>query len=398
MKNPGNPKFWIIDEEAAAIVRRVYGMSLGGMGIEQIATALQNDGVMTPTHYYLGKGIHRPGLKACKEPDAWNNSSVFTILTQREYVGDVINFKTFSKSHKVKKRLKNSEENQKVFLDVHKPIIDRATWEKVQQKRGQIRKRAQKSGERNMFSGLLFCADCGGNMNFHFLQKNTTIHYFNCSNNNKARKTCASTHYIRVDFLEQVVLQEIRRLTKFANRYEKQFAELIMGQSQQVADDGIKRKKKELDAMKARDCELDKLFSSLYESNIAGKISDERFAKLSAGYEQEQGELAGKIKALAAELEKTTGKTMNTDMFLSTVRKYTRAKKLTARMLGELIERIEVYQSEKVDSVWVQRLTIHYTCVGEIAIPETLSLPVPEVKMQTRKGVTVAYDATGKIA
>jgi len=255
MKNSQNPKFWIIDEEAAGIVRRIYGMSLSGMGIERIATALQNDGVMTPTHYYLSKGIHRPGLKAGKEIDAWNHSSVEKILTQQEYVGDVINFKTFSKSHKVKKRLENPEENQRVFLDVHKPIIDRATWEKVQQKRGRTRKRIQKCGEHSIFSGLLFCADCGGNMNFHFLQKNNAIHYFNCSNNNKARKTCDSTHYVRVDFLEQVVLQEIRRLTRFANRYEKQFAELVMGQSQQIADDEIKRKKKELDTMKARDRE-----------------------------------------------------------------------------------------------------------------------------------------------
>jgi DNA invertase Pin-like site-specific DNA recombinase len=393
IKDPDNPKRWIVDEDAADIVRRIYGMSLDGMGIEQIATALQGDGIMTPTHYWISKGVNRPGLKACKEPDKWNHSTVAKILSLQEYCGDVINFKTYSKSFKHKQRIANSEENMAIFRDVHKAIIDRATWEKVQQKRGKVRKRKQQDGEHNMFSGLLVCADCGGNMNFHFNQKNHDIQYFNCSNNNSSRKTCPTTHYIRVDFLEQVVLGEIRRLTRFASRYEDQFAQVVMGHSQQTAADEQKRKRKELDAMTARDRELDTLFERIYEDNVAGKISDERFVKMSAKYEQEQAELSGKIKALRAELEKATDKSMTSDMFISTVRKYTRAKKLSPRMLNELVERIEVHQAEKVDGVHVQRLTIHYHCVGEIDIPDVLSLPVPDVQVQTRKGVTVAYSA-----
>ena len=366
-------------------------MTMNGIGSEQIATALERDGILTPTNYYLIRGIRRPGIKDSAKPDAWNSSTVIKILGQREYCGDVVNFKTFSKSYKVKKRIENSEENMKIFLDIHQPIIDRAVWEKVQIQRGKIRKRTQNNGERSMFSGMLFCADCGGNMNFHFNQRNPDIEYFNCSNNNKARKTCDKTHYIRVDFLEQVVLGEIRRLTKFASRHEQQFAEIVMGQSKQFLQDGLNRKRKELAAMKLRDRELDRLFQSLYESNQSGKISDERFAKMSASYELEQGNLATKIKSFATELERESSKSVTADMFIGAVRGYTRAKKLTPRMLAELVERIEVFHAEKASGVHIQRLTIHYNCVGEIAIPEMLSIPAPDVRVRTRRGVTVAY-------
>ena len=276
-----------------------------------------------------------------------------------------------------------------IFKDVHEPIVGRAAWERIQEKRGKVRKRKSFDGEKNMFSGLLVCADCGHNLWFHFNQKNYDIKYFNCSNYKGNRGTCQSTHYIRVDFLEQVLLQEIRRLTKLASKHEADFAKLVMGHSKQSDNTQRERKRKELAAMKARDRELDKLFGCMYEDNISGKIDDERFARLSKQYNVEQKELAGKIAALTIELDKQTDKAVSVEMFISTVRKYTRAKKLTEWMLGELIQRIEVYQAEKVDGVHVQRLAIHYNCVGEIEVPDTLT--IPEVTMQTRKGVAVSY-------
>ena len=216
-----------MDLDAAEIVRRIYRLTLEGYGTSQIADQLSNEGIATPTHYYIRKNTGRGGLKSSKGPDDWNNSTVIKILSLQEYCGDVINFKTFSKSYRNKKRINNTEENMAIFRDVHQPVIERSDWEAVQAKRGQIRKRTRQNGERNIFSGMLFCADCGGNMNFHFNQKNPEIQYFNCSNNNKARKTCPATHYIRVDFLEQVVLKKIRRLTKFARQHEDAFARLI---------------------------------------------------------------------------------------------------------------------------------------------------------------------------
>lgn len=391
VKDPENPKRWIVDDEAAQVVRRVFDLTLEGFGTAQIATQLEREGVLTPRAYWLEKGIKRPGKGKQQPATKWNNSTIIKILSSQEYCGDVLNFKTYSKSYKNKKRIDNDRENWVVFKDVHEPIIDRAVWEQVQQKRGKIRKRQTSDGEHNMFSGLLVCADCGCNLHYHFNQGNPEIKYFNCSNYKGNRGTCTSTHYVRVDFLEQVVLGEIKRLTKFASRYEDDFVKAVMGSTQERTELDRKLLKKELSALQARDKELDGLFERIYEDNVSGKLSDERFSKMSRRYEDEQKEISEKMNLLRTELDKLGSKAMTSDAFLSIVRKYTRAKKLTPRMLNELIEKIEVHQAEKVDGVWEQKLTIHYNCVGAIFIPDTDSLPIPDVTVNTRRGVFVTY-------
>ena len=391
IKDPSNPKRWIVDDEAAQVVRRIYSMTLEGYGTEQIAAQLEKDEILTPRAYWLKKGIKRPGKGKQQPATKWNSSTVTKILSLQEYCGDILNFKTYSKSYKNKKRLENDRENWVIFKDVHEPIIERSVFEQVQQKRGKIRKRRTNEGEHNMFSGLLVCADCGCNLHFHFNQGNPEIKYFNCSNYKGNRGSCTSTHYVRVDFLEQVVLGEIRRLTKFASLYEDEFLKAVIGHSQQAAETDRKLKEKELKALLARDEELDGLFERIYEDNVSGKLSDDRFAKMSRRYEDEQKELVEKIKKLRSEIEKRSSQAMTTDMFISLVRKYTRARKLTPRMLNELVEKIEVYNAEKIDGVWEQRLRIHYNCVGEITIPKMLPLPIPDVTVNTRKGVFVNY-------
>lgn len=391
IKDPNDPKHWIVDDEAAQVVRRVYSMTLEGFGTEQIAAQLEKDGVLTPRAYWLTKGIKRPGKGKQQPPTKWNSSTITKILSLQEYCGDILNFKTYSKSYKNKKRIDNDRENWVVFQDVHEAIIERAVYEQVQQKRGKIRKRRTNNGEHNMFSGLLVCADCGSNLHFHFNQGNPEIKYFNCSNYKGNRGTCTSTHYVRVDFLEEVVLGEIRRLTKFASLYEDEFVKAVIGHSQQAEQTDRKLKEKELRTLLARDEELDGLFERIYEDNVSGKLSDDRFAKMSRRYEDEQKELAEKIKKLRSEIEKQSSRSMTTDMFIGLVRKYTRARKLTPRMLNELIEKIEVFNAEKIDGVWEQRLRIHYNCVGTIEIPTVLPLPIPEVSVNTRKGVVVNY-------
>ena len=391
IKDPNDPKHWIVDDEAAQVVRRVYSMTLEGFGTEQIATQLEKDGVLTPRVYWLTKGIKRPGKGKQQPPTKWNSSTITKILSLQEYCGDILNFKTYSKSYKNKKRIDNDRENWVVFQDVHEAIIERAVYEQVQQKRGKIRKRRTNNGEHNMFSGLLVCADCGSNLHFHFNQGNPEIKYFNCSNYKGNRGTCTSTHYVRVDFLEEVVLGEIRRLTKFASLYEDEFVKAVIGHSQQAEQTDRKLKEKELKTLLARDEELDGLFERIYEDNVSGKLSDDRFAKMSRRYEDEQKELAEKIKKLRSEIEKQSSRSMTTDMFIGLVRKYTRARKLTPRMLNELVEKIEVFNAEKIDGVWEQRLRIHYNCVGTIEISTVLPLPIPEVSVNTRKGVVVNY-------
>ena len=391
IKDPNDPKHWIVDDEAAQVVRRVYSMTLEGFGTEQIAAQLEKDDVLTPRAYWLTKGIKRPGKGKQQPPTKWNSSTITKILSLQEYCGDILNFKTYSKSYKNKKRIDNDRENWVVFQDVHEAIIERAVYEQVQQKRGKIRKRRTNNGEHNMFSGLLVCADCGSNLHFHFNQGNPEIKYFNCSNYKGNRGTCTSTHYVRVDFLEEVVLGEIRRLTKFASLYEDEFVKAVIGHSQQAEQTDRKLKEKELQTLLARDEELDGLFERIYEDNVSGKLSDDRFAKMSRRYEDEQKELAEKIKKLRSEIEKQSSRSMTTDMFIGLVHKYTRARKLTPRMLNELIEKIEVFNAEKIDGVWEQRLRIHYNCVGTIEIPTVLPLPIPEVSVNTRKGVVVNY-------
>ena len=394
MKKPDGSKSWVVDEEAARVVQRVYSLFLDGVGTHQIADILANDKILTPMNYWYSKGLPRAGKRNTENPYDWQSSTVIKMLGLQEYCGDVINFKTYSKSYKNKKRIQNDKENWVIFKDVHKPIIERSVWELVQEKRGKARKRKKNDGEKNMFSGLLVCADCGSNLWYHFNQANPDIQYFNCSGYNKGnRRICSSTHYIRVDFLEKVVLGEIRRLTKLATQYENEFAKIVMGHSMKAAELEQRFKQKELNSLSARDKELDVLYERIYEDNVIGKISDERFAKMSVKYETEQKEVQARIKELQTEIDKEKNKSVSTDMFMASVRKYTRAKKLTPRMLNELIEKIEVHQSEKINGKTVQKLTIHYNCIGSIEIPDLDKIPENNTSVHTRQGVDVQFSA-----
>ncbi len=401
IKNPDDPKRWIIDEEAASVVRRIFDMVMQGIGTEQIAAQFESEKILTPINYWESKGIKKPHKKQTENPYFWRAATIVSMLKTQEYCGDIINFKTYSKSYKNKKRYANDPENIVTFKDVNPPIIDRAVFEKIQEKRGKVRRKRQLTvDERNIFSGLLVCADCGSNLNFHFNQGNHDITYFNCTGYNRAvsRRICTSSHYIRTDFLEQVVLGEIRRLTKLATKYETEFAKLVMGNSIKNAEQEQRQKEKELKQMQARDKELDILFEKIYEDNAMGRISDDRFAKMSVKYETEQKELTAKIKELQEELDQSKIKTVSTDMFMETVRKYTRARKLTPQMLNELIDKIEVYQSEKIDGKNVQRLKIHYACIGAIDIPDFDAIPDNEVKVHTRQGVDILFNSRECIA
>lgn len=255
-------------------------------------------------------------------------------------------------------------------------------------KRTKTRVRKTAEGEQSMFSGLLVCSECGRNLHHHVNTKNRDIKFFSCPNYKGNRGTCETTHYVRVDFLEAVVLQEIHRLTHFARQQEDAFAKLVMGHSLAASEAERGRKQKELYAKNARIREINKLIERLYEDNVSGKIADERFARMTANYEAEQGTLMEEVKALTADLYKEETKAVSTEDFMQTVRKCTRAKKLTYAMLHA---RIEVYHPEQVEDKKIQRLVIHYHCVGDIQIPEHKNLATPAVELQTRKGVALSY-------
>ena len=392
IKNPDDPRFWVVEPEAAEVVRRIYRMALEGYGLAETATRLAADGVVNPTYYWRNRGTSRGGSKSTVEPTKWGHTTVKKILTLQEYCGDVINFKSYSKSYKMKKRIENPEENRAIFLNVHEAIIDRQTWEKVQAlQKGTRRKKPTVTQEPSVFSGLLKCPECGGNLNFHFNQNNHDIKFFSCQNHNSGYRKCSKTHYIRLDFLEQVVLYEVKRLACFASEYENDFIKAMNRRSAKVAENTALRKQRELDALTVRDRELDMLFERLYEDNVSGKINDARFAKMSKRYEQEQGENAKKIKALRLELKKDESKRMDIDDFLETVRRYTDATTITKRMVAELIDHIEVYHAEKQDGVTNQRVVIHYNCIGAFDVPDRRKIPEADIIMETRKGVALSY-------
>ena len=392
IKNPDDPRFWVIEPEAAAVVRRIYQMTLDGYGLAEIAAALGTDGIVNPTYYWRSRGVNRSGSKSTVEPTKWGHTTVKKILTLQEYCGDVINFKSYSKSYKMKKRIENPEENRAIFLNVHEPIIDRATWEKVQAlTQGTRRKRPKVTQEPSVFSGYLKCPECGGSLNFHFNQGNHDIKFFSCKNHNSGLRKCSATHYIRLDFLERVVLYEVNRLAAFASEYEDAFIKAIMGRSAKMAENARVRKQRELDGLVSRDKELDMLFERLYEDNVAGKIDDARFAKMAKRYEQEQGENGKRIKTIRLELKQSEGKRMDIDDFLTTVRRYTNATKITKRMVGELIDHIDVYHAEKQDGVTTQRVVIHYNCIGAFDVPDRRKIPEADIIMETRKGVAISY-------
>ena len=392
INNPDDPRFWVVDPVAADVVRRIYRMALEGYGLAETAAALGADGIVNPTYYWRSKGTSRGGSKSTLEPTKWGHTTIKKILTTQEYCGDVINFKSYSKSYKMKRRIENPEENRAIFLNVHEAIIDRPTWEKVQAlKAGTRRKRPTVTQEPSAFSGVMKCPECGGNLNFHFNQNNHDIKFFSCQNHNSGLRKCSSTHYIRLDFLEQVVLYEVHRLACFANEYENDFIKAMVGRSAKVAENERVRKKRELDGLLARDRELDTLFERLYEDNVSGKIDDARFAKMAKRYEQEQGENAGRIKALRLEVKKLEEKRMDVDDFLETVRHYTNAAKITKRMVAELIDHIEVYPAVKEDGVTNQRVTIHYNCIGAFEVPDRRKIPERDILLETRKGVALSY-------
>lgn len=391
IKDPNDINRWLVEPEAAAIVRKIFDLNIEGYGSDQIATKLSESRILVPAAYWKKRGINRPSKANKDDPYNWRAATIYYILRKQEYCGDIINFKTFSKSYKNKKRHRSEKEDWVIFKDVNEPIIDRKTFEQVQSKHKKSRKRTNHSGERNMFSGIVRCADCGAVMSYHFNQANRSIEYFNCYNNNKARKTCDKTHYVRVDFLEQVVLAEIRRYARFVRDNEEKFISIV---NENMDADGLEKnqfKEKELAVLVARDKELDILFEQIYEDNVSGKLSDSRFGKLSVSYEKEQKSVGKRIKEIEEELEHESNVTGSLDRFIDSIKKYVRIRKLTSHILDEVIDSIDVHHAEKKDGATYQQIDIYYNFVGAVNIPDVESSSEPVVTMKTRRGVEVNY-------
>ena len=392
MKSPENKKRWIIDPEAAPVVKEIYRLYLEGKGMDTIARILQEEGHLNCTAYWREKGIGRGGKKTQPNPYKWRNVTIQKILTRQEYCGDVINFKTYSKSFKKKNRIDNPQDNWTVFKNVHEPIIDRDTFERVQKIVGKTKHRAPKeeNGGKSIFSDLLYCADCGKKLWYHTNPINKDIHFFSCSNYAKDyRGSCKSRHYIRADSLEQIVKLELRGIADCLKADEDAFAELL---AQKTNKDMLAEKKlieDDLQKSISRSETVLKLYEKVYEDNAAGKVTDEFFMQLSHKYEVERMELKGRISSLRKRLVEMDNAQIGRDAFLAAIRKFMEMERLTAPLLRELIDHIDVYETEGTGKNRTQRVVIHYRFVGYLELPENVFRQ--SYKADTRQGVCVEY-------
>lgn len=392
MKSAENKKKWVVDPEAAEVVKSIFKMCLEGKGNETIARILQEKQILVPMAYWQNKGLPRGGKKTQPNPYKWCKTTIQKILSQQEYCGDVINFKTCSKSFKNKTRLPNDPENWAIFKDVHEPIIARGDFEKVQTLIAKTKRRAPKAknGEKSIFCDLLFCGDCHGKLRHHTNTINKDIHYFVCANNKvDYRGECPSRHYVRADAVEQVVMLELRRMAEFLESDEEAFAELLAQKTDRELLKEKKHDEEELQKATVRNDTVCRLYEKLYEDNATGKVSDEWFMQLSHKYEVERLELKAKIKTLRQKLSDCRQCERDRETFTSAIRRFMRMDRLTAPLLRELIDRIDVFETEGTGKNRTQRIVIYYRFVGYVEIPEVSQRP--RIKADTRKGVAVEY-------
>ena len=390
LKSPENKKKWIVDPYAAAIVQDVFRMCLEGKGNETIARTLQEREILIPMAYWQSLGLNRGGKRVQPNPYKWSKSSIAKMLANQEYCGDIINFKTYSKSFKNKARLENPEENWVIFRDVHEPIIDRETFERVQQLTENTKRRSPKpeNGGKNMFADLLYCADCGSKLWFHVNTINKDIRFFSCSNyKTDTRGSCETRHYVRADAIEQVVLLELRKMARFLLDDEEKFADMLAQKTNADMQSEKRYMEAELQKAIARSEKVVLLYEKLYEDNATGKVTDEWFMQMSHKYEVERMELKAKIAELRDKLDSLGRMTQNKDRFIAAIRKFVEMEHLTAPLLRELIDKIVVYETEGTGKNRSQRIVIHYKFVGIIEIPACPN----RYTADTRKGVAVSY-------
>lgn len=353
-KSETDKNVWEIDEEAAEVVRRIFLLCIDGYGPTQIARILTEDKVLTPTAYAEMK---KSGSITCAKPYRWSHRTIGALLEKLEYIGHTVNFRTKTKSYKSKKRIINSKTDWQIFENTHEAIISKEDFDLVQELRKNKRK-LQYQEEVNPFSGMVYCADCGKKMYLcRSKSLNSNQEHLKCSTYSADKNDC-SAHFIRTVVLEELVLSELRKITTYVREHEEEFVELAMQNSIQKQSAELKAAKKRLAQSEKRVSELDKLFTRLYEDNVSGKISDERFEMMSKNYEDEQKELRQIIPELSQFIESSEQKNADTAQFIGIVRKYSEIPKLTPEIMHEFVEKIVVHAPDKSSGHRTQQIDI----------------------------------------
>ena len=368
--DPEDKEHWIIDEDAAPVVKRIYDLCIDGKGPCQIARILENDQVLTVKSLYA----KQKGQPLPEYPYHWNENSIVGILERPEYTGCTVNFKTYSKSYKLKKRLPNDPENMFIMPDTQEPIIPQEQWDRVQELR-KNKRRPVKAERQGFFSGLLFCADCGSKLHFATCKSfgSKQDHYV-CSNYKSNRGTCTA-HYIREDVLREIVLERIQAVNAYIRKDVEGFQEQSLHCRRSDQEKSIREGKKRLANSKKRLADLDVIIRRLYEDSVLGNLPMERYQKMSADYEAEQKQLQLEIKSLEEWIDTQEEDNNGLDAFIALTQKYVDVTELTPTIVNEYIKKIVVFAPDKSSGKRKQKIKIYFNFVDEVSIP-VLSEPM----------------------
>jgi len=367
-KDPDDKYHWIVDEDAAKVVKHIFQLCIEGYGPSQIANKLKDEKTLTPSCYFKSIGLN-PTAPTTEGPYDWHSRTVADILDKQEYIGHTVNFKTKRKSYKIKKKIKNDPSNWMIFKNTHEAIIDEETFNTVQKIRNGRRRRTP-LGEMPILSGMVYCADCGAKL-YQARAKNWTHdkEYMVCATYRKRGKSKCTSHQIRNVDIEKALLYMIQQVTSFAREHEDEFVELVAKNSSKETERKVRESKKELEQSQARISKLDIFIQKLYEDNVEGKVSDEQFIKMTSNYENEQHTLSSRIKELVSIIETEQNKVANTNSFLNLVKRYTNITKLDAEIIRTFIEKVYVYNAEELQGKKVKKIKIVFNFIGEINLP-----------------------------
>lgn len=375
LKSPSDPNQWIVDEEAAAVVRRIFRMTIESKGPYQIASILQSEKVICPSAHLAKKGQGNYKNREFEDVYRWWGGTISYLLDRVEYMGHTVNFKTYKRSYKDKNRRKTPHDQWKIFKNTHDAIIDEETWHTAQRLRKTIRK-PDSLGEANPLTGLLYCADCGGRM----YNERTPLHgrfrdVYVCSSYRKHTTDC-TIHYIQSKVVRELVLTALREISQYVKSNRKEFIQLVLKTSSTQQEETLKSDRKALANSRKRSTELDVLVRRIYEDNVRGKLSDTRFEKLSAEYEQEQAEIEKTITEVQQRIDNAGKQKTDIHRFLSLIDKYTEFTELTTPMLNEFVEKIVVHERQKKRYKSMQQVDIFFNFVGMVGLPELDAAPV----------------------
>lgn len=367
IKDPQDKTKWVVDEEAAKIVRRIFELCKSGYGPAQIADKLTADGLETPSEYYRSRNLeHCSHLST--ETHTWSDQTISRLLDRQEYIGCCVNMRTHYKSYKNHTVVEVPKEDWLVFENTHEPIIDRETWETVQRIRNG-RRRNMSYDTPNPFAGILYCADCGNKM---YLCRAKTMeeakYHYVCATYRKRKGECKS-HQVYLNMLQQMVLEKINGICEYVKNHEDEFVQMVTKKAKKESASMVRIQEQELGKATKRITQIDTIIQKLYEDNVMGKISEDRYSRMSAALEEEQTGLNEKVSELKDLLAEQENQSVNMQQFLDKVHRYTDIKVLDVKIINEFIEKIYVYHPEKINGQKTQRIRIVFNCIGEFDLP-----------------------------